>query len=169
MSIYDWTRFSKSIVIQADKADVYARFCTQQGMESWFLRKCAFTRNGKSIAKDEYVRTGDDYLFLWHGWSDDTFEKGHWLRSNGTDQLGFTFSGHGATQMEVYVVLESLVEGTLVTLTQINIPDDEISRHQWHLGCMEGWIFYLTNLKSVLEGGLDLRNKNSSIKNVFNA
>ena len=37
------------------------------------------------------------------------------------------------------------------------------------MGCLEGWTFYLTNLKSVIEGGLDLRNKNLDIKGVINA
>ena len=34
---------------------------------------------------------------------------------------------------------------------------------------IEGWIFYLANLKSVLEGGLDLRNKRMEITNVITA
>lgn len=51
-------------------------------------------------------------------------------------------------------------------LVQAKIPTDEISKVRLHLGCQNGWTFYLTNLKSIMEGGLDLRNKNVNIKRV---
>jgi hypothetical protein len=50
----------------------------------------------------------------------------------------------------------------LVELTQKNIPTDENSKRNIRLGCHTGWSFYLVNLKSVYEGGLDLRNKNEN-------
>jgi hypothetical protein len=34
---------------------------------------------------------------------------------------------------------------------------------------MEGWVFYLANLKSFPEGGIDLRNKNEKLKSVINS
>jgi hypothetical protein len=39
----------------------------------------------------------------------------------------------------------------------------------YHLGCKTGWTFYLANLKSLMEGGIDLRNKNEKIQRVINA
>lgn len=33
---------------------------------------------------------------------------------------------------------------------------------------LEGWTFYLTNLKSILEGGFNLRNKNNKLGDVVN-
>lgn len=36
------------------------------------------------------------------------------------------------------------------------------------LGCSNGWTFYLTNLKSVYEGGLDLRNKDEKLSAMIN-
>ena len=56
---------------------------------------------------------------------------------------------------------------TVVELTQSRIPDD--SDHGIYVDCSYGWAFYLGNLKSVLEGGIDLRNKNVDIKNVVNS
>lgn len=35
--------------------------------------------------------------------------------------------------------------------------------------CRKGWTFYMTNLKSILENGPDLRNKNIHIREVINA
>lgn len=57
----------------------------------------------------------------------------------------------------------------VVELTQENIPVDDDSRANYFVGCGEGWTFYLANLKSILEGGLDLRNKNVDIRKVINS
>ena len=49
----------------------------------------------------------------------------------------------------------------------VTVPDDTDLRI--FLECGEGWAFYLTNLKSHLEGGIDLRNRNERITGVVNA
>ena len=58
---------------------------------------------------------------------------------------------------------------TIVELTQDNIPPDDNPATNLHIGCGEGWTFYLANLKSYLEGGIDLRNKNEKIQGVINS
>ena len=60
-------------------------------------------------------------------------------------------------------------ESQVLELLQDSIPDTAEGKHYWHLGCKTGWTFYLTNLKSLLEGGIDLRNKDEQIKNVLNS
>lgn len=61
-------------------------------------------------------------------------------------------------------------EGAVVVqLEQENIPADDNSKTNYFVGCGEGWTFYLANLKSILEGGIDLRNKNENIKRVVNS
>jgi len=57
----------------------------------------------------------------------------------------------------------------IVELVQENIPDDDQGRLYYHLVCKTGWTFYLDNLKSLLEGGIDLRNKNANLANVINS
>jgi hypothetical protein len=57
----------------------------------------------------------------------------------------------------------------IVELLQENIPTDEQGMHSWHLGCKTGSTFYLANLKSVLEGGIDLRNKSEKLQRVINS
>ena len=47
--------------------------------------------------------------------------------------------------------------------TQKDIPTDDESKQGIRLGCHSGWSFYLVNLKSVYEGGLDLRNKDDAL------
>ena len=50
-----------------------------------------------------------------------------------------------------------------------NIPTDDKSKKDIRLGCYEGWSFYMVNLKSIYEGGLDLRNMNDQLKGVINS
>jgi hypothetical protein len=56
-----------------------------------------------------------------------------------------------------------------VELVQENIPDDESGKLTWHVGCKTGWTFYLANMKSLYEGGIDLRNKNENLQQVLNS
>jgi len=136
---------------------------TPANLESWFLRKALFTTpDGKLRDESAKVQAGDTYLWRWHGYDDKTQEKGKVLDLNGKDHFKFTFAG----DCEVSIKCK-LEEGrTIMELVQAKIPTDEISKVRLHLGCQNGWTFYLTNLKSIMEGGLDLRNKNVNIKNV---
>ena len=68
----------------------------------------------------------------------------------------------------VDIKLKTINEYVIVELTQKNIPTDNQSKQGIRLGCEAGWSFFLVNLKSVYEGGLDLRNKDSSLKGMIN-
>lgn len=56
---------------------------------------------------------------------------------------------------------------SILRLDQFEIGSDD--DRNIFLGCGEGWTFYLANLKSILEGGMDLRNKNEKIRAVINS
>ena len=96
------------------------------------------------------------------------YVNGTILQANGKDLFEFTFNGNGSNDMIVKVTLEKDGNGSLVTLHQYNIPVTDEGKSYWHLGCKTGWNFYLTNLKAVLEHGVDLRNKDVSLKGVLN-
>jgi hypothetical protein len=68
--------------------------------------------------------------------------------------MGFTF-GPG---VRVLVELETDEGQTRIRLSQEGMAQSEAGR-QLFIDCYGGWTFYLTNLKSVLEGGLDLRER----------
>jgi len=135
-------------------------------MESWFLRLCEYKKKDGSLREgNEYVITGDTYKWLWHGWPDDTVEHGEILDCNRKDFFRFSFGKAGNCAVSI-----KKEEGTnIVELVQDNIPTDEGGMHNWHLGCKTDWTFYLANLKSILEGGLDLRNKNEKLQQVINS
>lgn len=162
----DWTSFVKRINISASPGDIYKAWATQSGIEGWFLRNSVFTNDdGHDRKPDELVSRGDSYSWFWFGWPDEMNQKGVIIEANGTDLFQFTF--HDPMVVSVSILEE---EGEIIVrLEQENIPADDESRTNYFVGCGEGWTFYLANLKSVLEGGIDLRNKNESIKDVINS
>jgi uncharacterized protein YndB with AHSA1/START domain len=163
---YDWSRFVKRININASADQLYKAWVTRAGIESWFLRMGEFSEaNGSLLPNDTPVQKGNKYKWRWYGYSDDTAEYGEIIEANGKDMLVFTF----ATQMKVRIKIKTEEGETLVELDQYDIPVDEKGKTNFHIGCMEGWIFYMANLKSIMEGGIDLRNKNEKLKKVINS
>jgi hypothetical protein len=125
-----------------------------------------FTKpDGSHRGKDYQVQKGDTYKWLWHGYGDESNELGKIIDANGKDMLQFSFSGGSTVTVSIYT------EGgeTIAEVKQSNIAVHDDSKANYHVGCSVGWTFYLTNLKSVIEGGIDLRNKNEQIPNVVNS
>jgi len=166
MADIDWTTFTTRISISCDPAALYNAWATRKGIEHWFLRMSEYrTPEGRLRNDDEQVQAGDTYHWRWHGWPDETEEKGTILECNGKDYFKFTFGQAGICAVSIREE-----EGApMVELVQTEIPDDELGRQYWHVGCKTGWTFYLANLKSLMEGGIDLRNKNEALRNVINS
>jgi uncharacterized protein YndB with AHSA1/START domain len=163
---YDWSRFTVRINVKAPVEKLYKAWATRSGMERWFLRLSEYKKvNGDLLGDSELVEAGDIYQWLWHGWDDDTSEKGSILNCNGKDFFKFSFGNAG----DCAITIKEEQGEIVVELVQDNIPTDTLSMHQWHLGCKTGWTFYLANLKSVYEGGIDLRNKNVNLQRVLNS
>lgn len=167
---FNWSSFTKRINIAAPVAALYPMWATKDGMEKWFLRNCAYQdAQGQLLDGNAWVGKGDRFCWHWHGWPNEVEEKGEILFANGTNSLAFTFGQAGAHNMICRVSLYQEQGETICELVQENIPTDEKGKAHYHLGCNTGWTFYMTNLKSILEGGIDLRNKNVDLKNVLNS
>lgn len=163
---HDWTQFTKRIAIQAGVAEIYDRLRTRKGLESWFLRMAEFTSPDGQVRKsDSEFEKDDTYRWRWHGYDDEVTETGRVIEANGSDTIRFTFAG----ECLVTITARPHRETTLVEITQENIPTDEKSKINYHMGCSEGWAFYLANLKSILEGGIDLRNRDETLQGVLNS
>jgi uncharacterized protein YndB with AHSA1/START domain len=162
----NWKQFTKRISIQASAKAIYDAWTTQQGLESWFLRLAEFKNAGGALRqKTAHIEQGDTYKWLWFGYDDTAVEEKEILLANGWDQVKFTFSG-GCI---VTVSIKQEDGETICELVQ-DMPMDDIDLQQgFYIDCGSGWAFYLVNLKSVLEGGLDLRNKNVNLKEMVNA
>lgn len=162
MEKLDWTSFSKRVSIKAEANAIFDYWTNQENIERWFLSKAAFTSkdNGQRDRLSTIVK-GDSYVWMWHG--SDNVAEGEILENNNKDFLQFTFLG-------CVVSLEIKMEDgeNIVELIQSQIPLDEVSRMSYYVGCSRGWTFYLANLKSILEGGIDLRNRNKNLEDMLN-
>jgi uncharacterized protein YndB with AHSA1/START domain len=166
MEKIDWSHFVVRVNIKAPVDILYQAWATRSGMEKWFLRLSEFKKPGGTLhSNDEYVQKGDTYRWRWYGWPDEMEESGEILECNGKDLLRFSFGKAGNCTIKIYPEQGE----TIVELIQENIPTDEQSRQNWHVGCKTGWTFFLANMKSLFEGGIDLRNKNEKLQKVLTA
>ena len=162
----DFTRFKLRIPVKAAETDIYDCWTTQAGLERWFLRKAPFTTSDKTTRRrDQHAAANDTYEWRWYGWNDDVAEHGSVLEANGKSFFKFIFGKAGT----VSISIKEEHGQTICELIQENIPTDGESMGNYFIGCQTGWTFYLTNLKSVLEGGPDLRNRDENLKNVVNS
>ncbi len=175
MSTYDWKQFIKRIPIKASPKAIYDAWATQQGLESWFLRLAQFFKEDGTIRpKNSYIEAGDRYIWRWFGYSDAATEEEKILAANGWDMVQFGFSG--GCIVTVSIIQE---EGETICRLVQDMPmparpgdsggENEKEQQHLYIECGKGWAFYLTNLKSILEGGLDLRNKNIKLGNLVNS
>ena len=100
--------------------------------------------------------------------SDSERESGIFMKTEDPEIIKFTFGGAFDSPIIVTVKFYITPVVNILELTQENMPDTEEGRVKYHLQCCEGWNFYLVNLKSFLEGGIDLRNKDEDMQNMIN-
>lgn len=163
MKNFDWTRYTKKIAVKAPIHQIYAAWATAGELERWFLEEVKFYDSDKNLIGKEVPATQNfSYKWKWHLYDD--IMKGKILEANGKDLVQFTFEGESIVE----VSLTTDRDYTIIQLTHKNIPTDDESKQYIRLGCASGWTFYLINLKSVYEGGLDLRNKDEGLHIMIN-
>ncbi|MDB4902298.1 MAG: hypothetical protein JWQ63_1579 [Mucilaginibacter sp.] len=164
MTTNKWTAFKVLGDYNIDIRSLYESWATTAGLEKWFLRKANFYTVPLRLRElQEFILKEDTYEWYWYGWDDSTFEKGQILEANGTDFIKFTFSGGSTVSINLY----SRNGVSIVELIQEKIPEERDPSKNLFVQCQVGWTFYLANLKSVLEGGLDLRNKRLEVASNF--
>jgi uncharacterized protein YndB with AHSA1/START domain len=159
-----WTNFKVTGDYNIDIRSLYEAWATAEGIEKWFLRKANYYTVPLRLREpDEFILKEDTYEWYWHGYDDNTVETGQILEANGTDFIKFTFSGGSTVSISLY----SRNGVSIVELLQENIPVEQDPSKNLYVQCQVGWTFYLANLKSVLEGGVDLRNKKLEVSSNF--
>ena len=162
----DWSRFVVRINIRAPRPQLYAAWASRKGMESWFLRTCEYVKkSGDVLGEENFAIVGDSYIFRWCVYRDEVTETGVITEANGHDQFQFGFGKAGICTVRILMAGEEQI----VELVQEEIPTDEAGKINYHVGCKTGWTFYLTNLKSLAEGGIDLRNRDVNLQNMLNS
>ncbi len=150
---FNWDKFSHSIYLDADPEKVFEYLATPSGITGWFMGEA------KYYYKDLHIRLGNETVkkgdsFLWKWLNKDLELKGIVTESNDNSIFQFTFS-------PLYLVTTKVTkEGnkTKLTLTQEYQKSAEKDEFNY-LNCCVCWVFFLTNLKSVIENGIDLREK----------
>ena len=159
-----WSLFTITADFNTDARRIYEAWTTPAGLETWFLRKAGFyTIAGRLREPNEFILKEDTYEWYWHGFDDTVVEKGSILDINSIDFLRFSFSAGSVVSVSI-----STKNGlAIVELTQENIPLEDDPAKSLFVQCQTGWTFYLANLKSVVEGGADLRNKRLNVNSNF--
>jgi uncharacterized protein YndB with AHSA1/START domain len=150
MSSYDWSQFHVRMYYLAPIERVFRYFSTAEGLESFFIYKAVHTAaDGTSRKPDEQVQAGDRYHWTYvhyfaHG--------GEFLHVAPNSLVSFTFG-----TMTVDVHFRDVGEATEVDLHQTNCATVDPGRAWQHVNCRSCWIYFMTNLRSVITGGPDLR------------
>lgn len=164
MKNFDWTTFTRKIAVKASLTDMYNAWTKASEIEKWFLSKAIFyDANEIPIYREKSIEKGFSYEWNWYLY--DVTERGKITEANGKDFIQFTFAGNCLVDINLSIQDDSVI----VQLSQKNIPTDDFSMQEIRLGCDAGWSFFLVNLKSVYEGGLDLRNKDLGLKGMINS
>lgn len=163
MQNFNWTKFTLKIAINAKKETLFNAWTKPVEIEKWFLQNCDYISDEKPIDKNDSAQKGNSYAWTWFLYAET--ESGKIIDVIPNEKFAFTFAG----DCLVEVTFAEAHEHTIVELTQSNIPTDDLSKQNVRLGCNSGWQFYLVNLKSVFEGGLDLRAKDDRFPPYINS
>mgnify|MGYP002725497064 CR=1 FL=1 len=147
---YDWSQFHVRMYYLAPLEQIYHRFSTAEGLESFFIYKAVhITKDGTHRKSDEQVQTGDSYHWTYlHDFS----HSGEYLLVKTNKLVRFTFG-----DMSVDVHFRDVGNATEVDLHQTNCITIDPDRAWQHVNCRSCWIYFMTNLRSVVSGGSDLR------------
>lgn len=166
MPPYDWSQFHVHMYYLAPLTHVFRYFSTSQGLESFFIHKAVHTaKDGTPRKSDEPVQTGDRYDWTY---VHDFAHGGTFIQVESNRLVQFTFG-----TMSVEIHFRDVGEATEVDLHQTNCATEDPDRAWQHVNCRSCWIYFMTNLRSVLAGGPDIRdhqhpNWNDSVSIGFN-
>lgn len=137
---FDWSQFVLRVYINAKPEKVFKAWTDDKIVSNWFTQKTIIE-----------PRKGGRLYFEWLAGDKLDMTVTQIVKNR---KLVFPFGKGG---IEVSVVFKKDGKGTLCELRQYNIKTDPTTKWSMHKGCIQGWTFFLVNLKSYLEHGIDLR------------
>lgn len=152
MTDYDWSQFHVYMYYLAPLEDVFARFGTARGLESFFIHRAEHVAaSGTPRGRDELVQTGDAYAWTY---THDFAHGGRFTEVEPNRRVAFTFG-----DMHVVVSFRRVEGATEVDLHQTGCAPEDPDRAWQHVNCRSCWIYFMTNLRSVLADGPDVRDR----------
>ena len=148
---FNFDCFTHAIYINASAEKVFWYIATSSGISKWFLGNANYYYGDMNIRLgNDTAQKNDSYLWKWL--NKDLELKGVILKSQMNKEFSFTFS-------PLYIVtikLSSAGGKTRLTLKQ-EYQESSVKNDFNYINCCTCWVFFLTNLKSVIEHGTDLR------------
>ncbi len=148
---FNWKNFSHGTIVNMEIDIMYDAIHTSEGLEEWLVGEANFKRNGKVLSKEDYIFTGDTYHWKWL--AKDYEVKGKVLGSFPDRRIQFTFGDN----FEVSIQLKSMQDSRTKVILEQRRTDGKETPDFGFLNCCVCWVFFLTNLKSTQEFGVDLR------------
>ena len=150
----DWLGFTQAIHVEASPERIFALLATCTGLERWFI-----ARADAGCEPSRFVPVGGRVALTWRGLGGTEMTEVNgvlacepaqrvrfgWYEDKGWVEFRVTARDGGGSTVELEQRMQPSADRSLV--------------EQAYVGCREGWAFYLANLKSVAEGGLDLRER----------
>lgn len=148
---FSLNEFYHSIYLAAPLSKVYSYAASAEGLSKWFMGTVKYILPvGAELESSQNVSQGCSYKWQWL--EKDLEIEGKVLEAIEDNKVAFTFG----ISFEVRFSLESKGGRTIFTLHQKYIEGAEKNDFA-HINCCSCWVFFLTNLKSVIENGIDLR------------
>ena len=140
---FDWSQFRQKIEIEVPPGKVFEAWTDQELITRWFVTAAVIEPKKNGRLNFEWL--GGDKL--------DT----RIIQIRRPNLLVFPFGSNGE---KVAIRIRKIATGSLVELHQYDMKTTPKYRISMHMGCREGWAFFMANLKAFLEYGIDLRSHN---------
>lgn len=150
---FNWNEFTHGIYLNAPIEKVFEYIASASGITKWFIGEAKYYYKNLNIRLgNELSKKGDSFLWKWLNKNLEL--KGLITESIENKIFQFTFS-------PLYLVTISIVQdGNRVKLTLLQEYQEGAEKNEFNfLNCCTCWVFFLTNLKSVVENGVDLRER----------
>ena len=159
---FNLSEFYHEIYIDASFTQVFKLVATSHGICSWFIGECIYTSNDSANRmNDETARKGDGFRWKWL--NKELKITGEVLESVDNELFRFTFG----KDFVVSIKLKEEGKRTLISLFHSYKPGTAHNDFAF-INCCVCWVFFLTNLKSVAENNIDLREINSTKETLVN-
>ena len=162
---HDKSSFDVHLYMDAAPAEVLRYWQTAEGLTRFFIAEMTARNDPGDEVNASMLTPGTTLTMLtrmltpgtsysWRGIHDYAGE-GQFLQIT-EESVEFSFGG----RYQVGVSVTPQGSGTCLHLRQSGIGDDESEQVNGSLNCRSCWIYFLVNLKSVIEFGIDLRDQN---------
>jgi len=157
----DYRDVRARVYVNAPMDRVYKSWATVAGLERWLTARARMlSPEGRDLGREGPAEEGGRYSWTR---ADGTREDGTFVEVDNSMLLRFTFG----KDVVVKVQLTLTSKGVLVDVHQ-HAQRSDAENLALALAHSSRWTFYLANLKSVLEGGADLRDARPDVEGLVN-